>query len=309
MQKTTNHRSGFLAWWQLLRAGNMPTAASNVVAGFLLVQGEWQPVGLLLMLIASSLLLYEAGMVLNDAFDTEQDTAERPERPIPSGRISRGNAFFVGWTLLAGGLCCAWLASWLSGQWASASVGTLLAGAVVGYDAGLKKLWCGPLAMGLCRLLNLLLGASAGLQPNITPRQDAALLVAMGIGLYTVGLTRFARAEAQTSCRRDLALGGATSLLGMLLLAMLPTVLDCRIPVAAWATIWAGLGILAGGVMRRAVLFPTQNAVQSAAKVLILLFIVFDAAVCLGVVGGGAALAVLSLLVPALLASRWAPVT
>ena len=29
-----------LAWWQLLRAANVFTAASNVIAGFLIVQGQ-----------------------------------------------------------------------------------------------------------------------------------------------------------------------------------------------------------------------------------------------------------------------------
>ena len=152
-------QSRLLAWWQLLRAGNVFTAASNVVAGFLVVQGDWQPVGPLLLLILASMLLYEAGMVLNDAFDAQLDAVERPERPIPSGRISRAQAFSVGWVLLALGIICAWLVSRLISSVAPAVVGSSLAIVIVMYDSGLKKTWAGPLAMGWCRLLNVLLGA------------------------------------------------------------------------------------------------------------------------------------------------------
>ena len=78
-------RIDWLAWWQLMRAANVFTAASNVIAGFLLVQRDWQPVGPLLLLILASVCLYEAGMMLNDVFDAELDAVERPERPIPVG--------------------------------------------------------------------------------------------------------------------------------------------------------------------------------------------------------------------------------
>ncbi|WP_344980642.1 UbiA family prenyltransferase, partial [Streptosporangium fragile] len=39
-------------------------------------------------LAAASVLLYWAGMALNDWSDREIDAVERPERPIPSGRVS-----------------------------------------------------------------------------------------------------------------------------------------------------------------------------------------------------------------------------
>ena len=45
---------------------------------------------------------------LNDFFDAEVDAVERPERPIPSGRISRSTAGCVGWSLLAAGVLAAW---------------------------------------------------------------------------------------------------------------------------------------------------------------------------------------------------------
>ena len=105
------------AWWQILRAANVFTAISNVIAGFLLVQGDWQPIGPLLLLMLASALLYEAGMVLNDVCDAELDAVERPERPIPSGRISRHAALRVGIGLLVGGVFIAVAVSAFSKQW------------------------------------------------------------------------------------------------------------------------------------------------------------------------------------------------
>lgn len=46
--------------------------------------------GRTLLLTGSSSLLYLAGMALNDWADREVDARERPERPIPSGRVAPG---------------------------------------------------------------------------------------------------------------------------------------------------------------------------------------------------------------------------
>ena len=43
-------------------------------------------------------------MVLNDVFDLEIDRRERPERPLPSGRVSLRAARLLGWTLLVLGM-------------------------------------------------------------------------------------------------------------------------------------------------------------------------------------------------------------
>src|SRR2546429_3915285 len=43
-------------------------------------------------LSAASVCLYWAGMAANDWADRELDAKERPERPIPSGRVSPGTA-------------------------------------------------------------------------------------------------------------------------------------------------------------------------------------------------------------------------
>ncbi len=301
MPQPTNH---FVAWWQLLRAGNVFTAASNVVAGYLLAGGPWCEWRWLALLVVSSMLLYEAGMVLNDWFDVEQDRHERPERPIPSGRITSRAALRAALFLLSGGIFFACLAGWFVESIKPAGVGLLLALSVVGYDAGLKRLWCGPLVMGCCRTLNVLLGASLALQWPVS-----LWLVASGLGLYTVGLTLFARSEAQTSQRRHLLAGCVITLTGLGLVALLPATRGTHLPLSLWALLWAGLIAWVTSSCWPAISEPSAQKVQTAVVRLIRLFVVIDAAICLAISGPVTALWVLSLLVPMRLASRWAPMT
>jgi len=303
MNGAKNARS---AWWQLLRAGNVFTAVSNILAGFLLARGEWQPIGPLLALIASSVLLYEAGMVLNDVFDAEQDAAERPERPIPSGRISRGVAFRVGLGLLATGLLIAWLASLLLKHETPWITATLLAVAIVGYDAGLKQTWFGPICMGMCRSLNVLLGASIVPHPD---QQCAVCIVALGVGIYTCGLTLFARREARTSGRRDLLLGGLLLLVGLALVALLPVFRTILPSIALWIAVWLLLAGKIGWLIVRPLSQPDPRTVQHAIKMFILMFIVVDALVSWAIAGWIPGLAVLGLLLPTIFIARRAPMT
>ena len=228
--------SRMLAWWQLLRAANVFTAASNVIAGFLIVQHRFEPATTLAVLIASSACLYLAGMVLNDFFDAEVDAAERPERPIPSGRISRSTAGVVGWSLLAAGVLAAFFAAWLSHRPVAALVGSLLAIAVVQYNSLLKKTWAGPVAMGWCRTLNVFLGASIAADLSHEPIVWA---FAFGVGAYTVGLTYVARSEMVGNFARSLRVRNLVTRLlqGFIVIDAIAATL-----AAGWA---AGLAVLA----------------------------------------------------------------
>ncbi|MGW1862898.1 UbiA family prenyltransferase, partial [Streptomyces collinus] len=75
------------AWAELLRLPALFTVPGDVLAGAAAVSGRTGPRTLLAA--GSSLCLYEAGMALNDWADREEDAAERPHRPLPSGRISK----------------------------------------------------------------------------------------------------------------------------------------------------------------------------------------------------------------------------
>src|SRR5437660_7019390 len=138
--------------------------------------------------MSASASLYSAGMVWNDFFDIEQDRRERPFRPLPSGRVSRRGAGLLGSALLAVGVGLALLAgSWMEVQsWTPAYLASLLVVAILLYDAWLKRTWLGPVGMGACRFLNVLLGLC--LVPDGMPWK-ANFYLALVVGIYIVGVT------------------------------------------------------------------------------------------------------------------------
>ena len=154
------------AYLRLIRPANLPTAAADILAGvaiagitittnYLTVEGiRLYP--RIAYLVFASVLLYMAGVVLNDVFDRTTDKIKRPERPIPSGLIPAGHATVLGILLMAAGIGLAFLATQLSGI-----IALLLGLLILSYNGIAKKnTFLGPLNMGLCRALNLCLGMS-----------------------------------------------------------------------------------------------------------------------------------------------------
>ena len=189
---------------QLVRLPNLFTAVADVAMGFIVAQPwsarrgfepwQWASLG---TLAAASVLLYAAGVVLNDVFDLEIDRQERPERPLPSGRIAAGAARRLGWTLLWLGVGTASGAVALVGHFRPGAAAAMLATAIIVYDAWLKRTPLGPLAMGACRMLNVMLGMSAADAPLCA----GGWLVAGGIGVYVAGVTWLARKKSRQSAR------------------------------------------------------------------------------------------------------------
>lgn len=300
------------AYLELLRLPNVFTAMADVLMGYLVTHVLWQHDGAAGLLLAASACLYLAGMVLNDVFDYAVDLAERPGRPLPSGRLSLPAARALGVTLLVFGVLCGWLASWRVGDWASGGVATVLAGAVVLYDWVLKRTPLGPLAMGSCRFLNVLLGMSAA---AIT-WQPALWQAAAGIGVYITGVTWFARSEATQSSRGQLSAALVVMLAGLGLLAALPAAAP---PQAfepelfeyatrmgdSWYLLWA---LLALSIAYRAVLAisqPVPARVQMAVKHAIMSLVVLDAAVTFAARGIPGSMAILVLLIPMVIVGQW----
>jgi 4-hydroxybenzoate polyprenyltransferase len=140
---------------ELLRPANVVTALADVLAGYAVAGRGNQRA--LPWLLGATVCLYAGGVVLNDFFDRELDAVERPERPIPSGRVSASSAAILGGALLAGGVATAAKATS-----SAAMIAAAIAALVVSYDARLKRYTiAGPLNMGLCRGFNLLLGVAA----------------------------------------------------------------------------------------------------------------------------------------------------
>lgn len=150
---------------RLARPANLPTAAADIFAGMtigLYVQNTdvlvflSDNVSSVVSLVFSSIFLYGGGVVFNDVFDAELDAIERPERAIPSGLVPLSQAVVWGAILLAVGILLAFNCNLVSG-----GIAVVLTIAIVLYDAyGKKYGFLGPLNMGICRGLNLLLGMS-----------------------------------------------------------------------------------------------------------------------------------------------------
>jgi len=149
----------------LMRPANLPTAAADIFAGSC-IAGVFTELSFsnfsfpfaldILLLVMASLLLYGGGVVLNDVFDIEIDRIERPERAIPSGLIPLNYAAIFGALLLLIGVSLAFGVGVLSG-----GIASVLAFFIISYDYYAKhKLVLGPINMGLCRGLNLVLGIS-----------------------------------------------------------------------------------------------------------------------------------------------------
>jgi hypothetical protein len=150
---------------RLARPANIITAFADILAGVAIAFYTTQfqssyllPVGLLLL---STLGLYGGGVVMNDVFDAALDAEERPERPIPSGLIPKKSAALWGIGLLTLGVVAAGLVHWPHFFSLSFWLALLIAFAALLYDAwGKHQNIFGPINMGICRGLNLLLGIS-----------------------------------------------------------------------------------------------------------------------------------------------------
>ncbi len=142
-------------------------------------------------LACASVCLYWAGMAANDWADRDLDAVERPQRPIPSGRVSAPAALGIAGALTAAGLAIAGAAG---GRRALAVAGPLAA-AVWAYDLKAKNTNAGPVAMAACRALDVLLGASPG-------RVGRALPAALTVGVHTYTVTALSRGEVAGSSRR-----------------------------------------------------------------------------------------------------------
>jgi 4-hydroxybenzoate polyprenyltransferase len=302
--------SRLLAWLQLMRLPNVFTAMADVLMGFWFTQPTLSPIGTLCLFLASSACLYTAGMVLNDVYDLEQDRRERPQRPLPSGRISKQNAMLLGMSLLIVGVLLGgrWHIAMMRGDPRSGLVVIYLAILILLYDRVLKRTFAGPLAMGACRTLNVLLGMSVLKEPW----SPVHWVIAGAMGLYVTGVTVFARREAVTSRASQLLAALALMFCGMFAMWWYPVLVMNEVvgPIYPsqflyWVLLWLALFGFVGWRCIRAIMWPEPRMVQTAVKSCILSIIALDALVLLPVRGATAATVVFLLLIPTVLLGRW----
>lgn len=176
------------AYADLARVSNLPTCVSNSLVGSALGAGggvfPWSCVPPVAVAVC---LLYVAGMALNDICDYRVDATERPERPIPSGRLSLAEAWaFTATTALLG------LGLLANTSLQALYVGLLLAAFITLYDLLHKRHPSTVLLMGACRGTIYLLGIAVVGWPG---EFRSGLSLAAILGLYTVLITVVARAE------------------------------------------------------------------------------------------------------------------
>jgi 4-hydroxybenzoate polyprenyltransferase len=186
---------------RLMRPANVVTSVADILAG-IAVSGVLINVDLssgavypIMLLCISTIGLYGGGVVFNDVFDAALDKIERPERPIPTGIISVKEATAFGVILLLTGTICAALVSITSGLLA-----LFITAAALIYNRWSKHhALAGPLNMGLCRGLNLLLGISIA---------NSALqqwwFIAFVPIIYIAAITMISRGEVHGGRKRTL---------------------------------------------------------------------------------------------------------
>jgi 4-hydroxybenzoate polyprenyltransferase len=172
-------------WLQLSRVSNTPTVVSNSVAGSVLASTAAEA-GTVAVVAGAMALFYTAGMILNDLLDFDVDVRERPERPLPSGEVSRPAALTAVISLFVAGEALLLLEGtepFLAGLG--------LVALIVLYDSWHKGNPLSPVLMGACRALVYFVAAFAVV--GGVPLEVAA---AAGVLLiYIVGLTQVAKAE------------------------------------------------------------------------------------------------------------------
>jgi 4-hydroxybenzoate polyprenyltransferase len=294
------------AYAQLVRLPNVFTALADISLGLIVAISKGNSLSCVapfVLLAAASGCLYCAGMVWNDFFDVEQDKRERPARPLPSGRITRKTAGLLGIILLAAGLLLAFFSGTLlpENSWTPFALACALVVAILAYDGWLKRTWCGPLGMGTCRFLNILLGLSiAGSGIN----WGAKVYLALIVGIYIVGVTWFARTEARQSNKSPLAIAVLVMLAGLVMALAVPAIMEPARSSFFFPYFLVVLGFLVGIPAGFAITDPSPRNVQRAVKRAIMGLVVLDAVLATAI-AGAIGLTLLVLLLPALYLGRW----
>ncbi|MDA0323847.1 MAG: UbiA family prenyltransferase [Verrucomicrobia bacterium] len=181
-------------WGRLLRLPNLLTVPGDPLAGCMLAWAAgFAPDSLWLALACAvaSVLLYAAGLLMNDVFDLQEDRAERPARPLPAGEIAPSTAWCLAMILggVAIGICAA------TGP-LGLGIGLLLFGVILAYNGYLKRYSVGgAAAMGLCRALSMLLGVSVAGTGGLT--SPLVITAAVTLWLYVAAVTLIADRETE----------------------------------------------------------------------------------------------------------------
>lgn len=182
-----------------------------------------------------SLLMYSAGVIWNDLFDLAEDRRDRPCRPLPAGEIRPLTAAVVASVLAAASVAIATVIGRPT-LYVTLALGLL----VLAYNARAKRnAVLGPLTMGLCRGMSVLVGASAvgAAAAMVVP---AVLVAAAGATIYIGAVTILAAGEARPTAVRAKAMMiflAAGAWLTGLVICVQPATADARWAMTAMAAL------------------------------------------------------------------------
>lgn len=260
---------------RLMRPANIVTAISDILAGTAIsgyfINNDFGalPIVPVLLLVLTTIGLYGGGVVFNDVFDADLDKVERPERPIPSGLITKNKAALLGSVLLLMAIIAAFFVHQRF-LWSGVIAITIGVVALVYDKWGKHHAFFGPLNMGLCRGGNILLGMSI-LPAAISEYWFIAIIPV----LYIAAITMISRGEVQ---------GGSKSIL--VTAALFYVVVISSILIIAYnnsTTILTLLFLSLFGIMiflplQKALQNPTGPFIGKAVKAGVLALIVMNAA-------------------------------
>ena len=288
----------------LIRPANILTAVADIVAGFA-IAGVLDHINIsaripdMLLLILSTVGLYAGGIVFNDLFDLEIDRKERPERILPGGLIDLQTARNFGIFLFLEGVILAFLSSQMSGL-----IALMIVFFALLYDkVGKHHPFFGPLNMGLCRGLNLLLGMS------IMQLSSLSYLVLMSFIpiVFVAAVTLTSRGEVKGNNRSSilLALMLDLTISATLIFMGIKEILNLKV-VIPFVALWLFMNLYA---KVRAIIKNEPKQIMQAVKMGVISLIPLNASYVAGFGHWIFAIAILALLPLAILLSRKFAVT
>ncbi len=202
------------SWGRLFRLPNIFTVPGDPLIGFIVLNRgvitESQGIDIILVMLAS-VCLYIYGLISNDIVDYDIDKKERSSRPLASGEISIASAkiascFFV---------CIALLISFFINQQVFILSLVLLA-FISFYNFKYKShIILGPLLLALCRITNVMFGATLIVNENVVLQPLFFMLPTLFFYIYGVSIV------AQKETNSGISRKGRLPILAAIFIVML----------------------------------------------------------------------------------------
>jgi len=284
----------------LIRFPNLFTIPSNIIVGFSqLVLFPEAGIENLLLLMTTSILLYVVGIIINDYRDLEIDRKERPDRPLPAGKISPRSALAF---VFVAAISAIFLATLVGIP--SVLLAVILLITIIAYDCWLKNNFLGYFAIALARVINVVLGYSAGITLLISNQNEITRLSVILIStfLYVTAISYISRKEVESSPKKS------NFQISIVLLSLIPAILTffTLSGIFKW-DLFLSLIIFIGMLIKSLVGkygSPNPEVTKKIVRNLVLSIIILDSTFLSGTLGFAYGLSLLVLLIPAVILSR-----